>query len=102
MLQEPTYGKKQTNVFANPIFYLQTLTSDFIDEHGNIITTEEKRHHCTECRTLKSQKITSRVITSSSATIIVTPSRRGGGGKRIGHGLLFWAKHPSKHQTNTG
>lgn len=102
MLQEPTYGKKQTNVFANPIFYLQTLTSDFIDEHGNIITTEEKRHHCTECRTLKSQKIISRVITSSAATIIVTPSRRERGGKRIGHGLLFWAKHPSKHQTNTG
>ena len=81
------------------VFYLKTLMSDFIDEHGNILTTEENHHYCTEYRRLKSQTITSWVITSSLSTTIRTTKQKGRGRKRMGYGLLFSAKHPSKHQS---
>lgn len=81
------------------VFYLKTLMSDFIDEHENILTTEEKHHYCTEYRKLKSQTITSQVITLSLSATIMTTKQKGRGRKRMGYGLLFSAKPPSKHQS---
>ena len=75
--------------------------SDFIDEHGNILTTEEKHHYCTEHRRLKSQIITSPIITSSLPTKIITTKQKGRRRKRMGYGLVFEAKYPSKHQSQS-
>lgn len=69
--------------------------SDFIDEHENILTTEEKHHYCTEYRKLKSQTITSQVITLSLSATIMTTKQKGRGREKDGLWTLFSAKPPS-------